>query len=110
RCRDLGDHLAVTQDLWQRDLDRAFTRCALGHRVGAHTISWAQYNGCFDQYWNGLAAGGGGFIRIDFFVAQRSAGFYGTDLFADGDGDRSGDHRVSHSRRLEPRELPGTRS
>ena len=45
-----------------------------------------------------------------FFVAQRSPGIHGTDLLADGDGDRSGDHCISHSRRLEPGKFPGTRS
>ena len=75
RYRSLGDHLALAQDLGQRDLDLAFTRCAFGNRAGAHTISWAQYNGCFDQYRNGSAAGGGGVIRIDFLWRSGPLGF-----------------------------------
>src|SRR5262249_32674668 len=106
RCRSVGDYLALVQDLGQRDLHLACTRCALGNRAGAHKIPWAQHSGCFDQYRNGSAAGGGRVIRIDFFVAQRSPGILGTDLFADGDGDRSGDHCFSHRRRVESRELP----
>src|SRR5262249_26022177 len=56
------------------------------------------------------AAGGGRVIRIDFFVAQRSPGIHGIDLFADSDGDRPGGHRISHSGWLDDGELPSPRS
>ena len=37
-------------------------------------------------------------------------GFSGTDLFADGDGDRPGDHRISHSSRVDDGKFPKPRS
>ena len=62
------------------------------------------------QYRDGATAGGGGTLCVDVSLAQRALGFSGTDLFADGDGDRPGDHRISHSGRLDHGEFPRPRS
>ena len=92
------------------DLNLAFARCSFGHRPGADKISRTRCGSCSDQHRDGASTGGGGTIRVDFLVAQRTAGIHGIDLFADGDGDRSSNNRFSHSGGLDVGELPGTRS
>ena len=81
-----------------------------GNRLGADKISRTRCGSCSDQHRDGASTGGGGTIRVDFFVAQWTAGIHGIDLFAGGDGDRSSNNRLSHSGGLDVGELPGTRS
>ena len=68
-------------------LNLAFARCSFGHRPGSDSLSRPFRHRRAGEHRHGASARSRGTLCVAVSLAQRSLGFSGADLFADGDGE-----------------------